>query len=263
MTSYGECFLCGRSLNKRGMTRHLRACRRRSRETRAKGTPSVLLYHLVVEGKYEPEYWLHLEIPAKTSLEDLDRFLRAIWLECCGHLSQFTFSGNRVWDPHAEYEEDLQRLTELRELLNLPPGIVDRILAEMANIPEVLPVDTPLERVVTVGHRFTYEYDFGSTTHLDLRVVDAYTGPPPEEGIRVLARNYAPDYSCEVCGEKATYWYCYRYPGAPYCALHAQQHKDWPHGFLPIVNSPRMGVCGYGGPVRDELRFEKVYPGEK
>jgi len=26
-------------------------------------------------------------------LNDLDRYLRAIWLECCGHLSQFSVGG--------------------------------------------------------------------------------------------------------------------------------------------------------------------------
>ena len=36
-----------------------------------------------------PMYWLHIEIPAKATLEDLDHFLRAVWLECCGHLSSF------------------------------------------------------------------------------------------------------------------------------------------------------------------------------
>ena len=263
MTSFGKCFLCGRSVTKRGMTRHLRACRERSLATQDKKKRPVLLYHLIVEGKEDPIYWLHLEVPAKTTLDDLDQFLRAIWLECCGHLSRFVFSGNRVWDPHVDYEEEFQDLEQLRELLNLPPGTGDRMLAEIVGIPKVLPVDTPLQRVVNVGDKFTHEYDFGSTTYLALRVVDAYTGPPPEEGIRVLARNYAPRYPCVVCEEKATYWYCFSYPGEPYCAFHAREHKEWPDAFLPIVNSPRRGVCGYDGPAREELRFEKPYPGEE
>ena len=49
----------------------------------------------MVEGLYEPDYWLHLEAPASMTLEDLDNFLRGIWLECCGHLSMFDIYGRR------------------------------------------------------------------------------------------------------------------------------------------------------------------------
>ena len=51
------------------------------------------IFHLQVVGMYSPMYWLHIEIPATATLEDLDRFLRAIWLECCGHLSSFEIAG--------------------------------------------------------------------------------------------------------------------------------------------------------------------------
>ena len=43
--------------------------------------------HLQVEGRYLPMYWMHLAVNASATLETLDQFLRAIWLECCGHLS--------------------------------------------------------------------------------------------------------------------------------------------------------------------------------
>src|SRR5260370_19281758 len=33
---------------------------------------------------------MHLELPANATLADLDDFLRDTWLECCGHLSEFT-----------------------------------------------------------------------------------------------------------------------------------------------------------------------------
>src|SRR5262249_16834882 len=36
-----------------------------------------------------PVYWLYLAVPFKATLENLDNFLRNIWLECCSHLSQF------------------------------------------------------------------------------------------------------------------------------------------------------------------------------
>jgi hypothetical protein len=54
---------------------------------------SVTTFHLLVEGRYIKDYWLRLEVPAATSLQNLDRFLRGIWLECCGHMSAFTIQG--------------------------------------------------------------------------------------------------------------------------------------------------------------------------
>jgi len=32
---------------------------------------------------------MHIEMPVSGTLYDLDSFLRAVWLECCGHLSAF------------------------------------------------------------------------------------------------------------------------------------------------------------------------------
>ena len=47
-------------------------------------------YHLLVRDAYNRDFWLHLEMNGRSTLKDLDRYLRAIWLECCGHLSQFS-----------------------------------------------------------------------------------------------------------------------------------------------------------------------------
>lgn len=34
-----------------------------------------------------------MDVPADKALNTLDRFLRKIWLECCGHLSEFLGAG--------------------------------------------------------------------------------------------------------------------------------------------------------------------------
>ena len=49
-------------------------------------------FHLLVEAKYSKQYCLHLLIPLQSSLSELDNFLRNIWLECCGHISQFNIN---------------------------------------------------------------------------------------------------------------------------------------------------------------------------
>jgi len=37
----------------------------------------------------DDDYWLYAAVPVESTLKDLDRFLRRIWLECCGHMSEF------------------------------------------------------------------------------------------------------------------------------------------------------------------------------
>jgi hypothetical protein len=95
LASKGICSYCAGSYAKSAISRHLKACQARKEQSdKMKGKGSSrgrarTILHLKVEGQYQPMYWLHVEIPARATLEDLDRFLRAVWLECCGHLSSF------------------------------------------------------------------------------------------------------------------------------------------------------------------------------
>lgn len=41
-----------------------------------------------------PMYWLDLAAPGEARLRKIDGILRGLWLECCGHLSEFSL-GNR------------------------------------------------------------------------------------------------------------------------------------------------------------------------
>ena len=40
-------------------------------------------------------FWLDLVATREATLRDIDRLLRRIWLECCGHLSQFYVGAHR------------------------------------------------------------------------------------------------------------------------------------------------------------------------
>src|SRR5438045_3051287 len=64
----------------------------RASPTRAASGPAL---HLTVEDREIGAYWLHLEAGPTATLEDLDLYLRRIWLECCGHLSAFQINGVR------------------------------------------------------------------------------------------------------------------------------------------------------------------------
>src|SRR5437588_2638454 len=91
-TSKGICDFCKGEFDKSKMTKHLKYCKQRiasMETTRAQEPEKTKLFHLVVEGRYLPMYWMHLEMPADATLADLDDFLRDTWLECCDHLSAF------------------------------------------------------------------------------------------------------------------------------------------------------------------------------
>ena len=67
-------------------------------------------------------------------------------------------------------------------------------------------MDVELGKVLTVGQKFSYTYDFGSSTELSLRVQAEREGVVTEDEdlIEVMARNEPPDIVCEVCGKPAT-----------------------------------------------------------
>lgn len=89
--SYGICTLCGKRTNKAGMSRHLERCPA-EHEADSGGKPGRL-FRLRIEDARSSTYWMDVEIKAGATLDVLDGFLRQIWLECCDHLSSFTFNG--------------------------------------------------------------------------------------------------------------------------------------------------------------------------
>ncbi len=231
ISSTGQCAFCGETFSKAVMTRHLVKCQAEHPPKKGKLRET---FHLIAQGQYAPEYWLHLEIPIAASLTALDAFLRGIWLECCGHLSAFTVENVR-------YE--------------LQTGGVDAMWPEIFGRGEPpRSMNVRLDSVLRPGLTFYHEYDFGTTTHLALKVVAEQMGvPPSKNAIRVLARNTPPAIPCEKCGAPATE-VCTQciYDGRGWlCEKHSRTHKCGEDMFLPVVNSPRVGMCGYTGPLED------------
>ena len=79
--SKGNCYLCGRTISKTAFKKHLL-----EKHNDAVGDAQTCKL-LKVEGADEKAYWLYLDMPMSATLKTLDRFLRDIWLECCGHES--------------------------------------------------------------------------------------------------------------------------------------------------------------------------------
>ncbi len=220
--SKGQCHLCGGTFSKSAMTKHLESCKQKEKDSEksssSRGPGKAEVFHLVVEGRYAPNYWMHLEVPADATLEDLDDFLRNIWLECCGHMSAFTIEGKTYSvAPMAEFDDES--------------------------------MGASLDEILSPGMEFHYEYDFGSTTHLAMRVVSQEQKQIKDESIAVLARNEPPSYPCVSCGKIATQvcTECIYSDEGCLCDECAAEHKCGEEMLLPVVNSPRVGVCGYTG----------------
>jgi hypothetical protein len=231
--SQGTCYLCKGTFPKASMTRHLTKCltvhdpAEKTGEGKAK---QGKLFRVVIEGKYQPQYWLHVEIPATATLQDLDNFLRRIWVECCDHLSAFKIEG-----PKRRARPSLEEL-----------------LAADWRDPDEVDMEDLVGDLFKKDLKLSYEYDFGSTTHLTLKVVGEREGAiVKSHEVRVLARNDAPFIPCGRCHQAAATiidmensydesgWLCAR------CAEEMELSEE--EMTLPVVNSPRTGVCGYTG----------------
>jgi hypothetical protein len=205
------CPSCGKEYTKSGLGRHLLSCL---------GSGEGTL--LVVEARGSKAYWLFLVASPEATLQELDSLLRDTWLECCGHMSQFEIEGTRY---------------------------VSTVFDEggFGFGPPQQPMTATIASVLQPGSRFDYEYDFGSTTELTGRVVGR-VAVRPGEGVAVLARNAPLSWTCDGCGKKPS-GIC---PGCGQVACKRCEKKPcgceerWADP-MPIVNSPRMGVCGYTG----------------
>jgi Plasmid pRiA4b ORF-3-like protein len=225
--SKGRCTFCHRELSKASMTRHLASCEQRVALQAEAGShqkaQKTKAFHLVVEGYRLPMYWMHLQVAAGITLATVDRFLRGTWLECCGHLSVFRIGGLNYYvdgDQDA-YWWDMRRKN----------------------------MQVKLEEVLSPGQTCSYEYDFGSTTELLVKVLSEYEVDMKGKVIQILARNSLSIIPCDGCGELATSFctHCIDEDKGYLCDACAKQHVCSEKMILPRVNSPRAGVCGYTG----------------
>ncbi len=215
----GQCGYCERDFAKGGMIRHLTSCPRRREVTAASGKRSAKsekLFHLRIQDAWRVDYWLDVEMSESATLQQLDLYLRAIWLECCGHMSRFSIGG---WEG-----------------------------AE-------IPVNRRVDRVLEPGVELTHIYDFGESSETLVKVAAVREGrPTTRHPIALMARNIPPEFQCIECERPASrlcvecsieeeVW-------GTLCGRHIETHPHDSYGEpIPLVNSPRLGMCGYEGPA--------------
>lgn len=218
--SRGECVFCGADFSRTGMEKHLAACAGRQSATEQAergGRERDTLFHLRVQDESSGLFWLYLEMRGSATLKQLDHYLRAIWLECCGHLSRFSAGG---WGGR---EHAMKRRAA-----------------------EVFPSEPVL----------THTYDFGTSSLTRVASLGVRTGVPlTAHPIALLARNRIPEAECMECGAPATRL-CREClmdvdaGGCTLCEVHAKKHPHDDYGPpIELVNSPRLGACGYEGPA--------------
>jgi hypothetical protein len=201
----GTCAYCGETITKRGVIKYLEKCPKRQEVLAAASNssrPEETLWHLRVQDASLKNFWLDLEMVGSASLEKLDKYLRYIWLECCGHLSQFTIGG---WG-----------------------GIV-------------LGKSRKADSIFEPGLVLRHLYDFGTTSETNIKVIgfreSKATSKHPNA---LLARNQMPEAICQECNQEAK-WLCieclYEEDKTGYlCDEHVKEH---PHNNTDCFPSTR------------------------
>jgi len=251
--SEGKCLFCGKNFAKAGINRHLST---HIKEREKSGKPGHSFFVKIETSKRwgSTPYFLSLWIDGETTLQDLDRFLRDIWLDCCCHLSAFRDPSGRLNDilyneDEDDMDEDFEDEEEDDDIFGNPFGYEGE---------DDVPMNCKTGKIFFKGLELDYEYDFGSTTELRITVMDEYS-VEADEDIVLLSRNEPLKIMCSDCGKvPATQMcpYCIYDGDAIFCNKCAKKHAKKCEDFdedssMPVVNSPRSGVCGYTGGIID------------
>ena len=164
----------------------------------------------------DPSFWLYAAVKEDAALRHIDNFIRNTWVECCGHASLFTIGG-------VDYTSNTRIL----------PG-----KSMNAKVMDVLHLKETAD----------YQYDPGTPTELQVEWVGTVYLPARREKALHLAQNYMPKYRCVRCGRRAEL--VFRPDMEPVeesviCARCFREETETGR-YLPLINSPRTGVCGYG-----------------
>jgi hypothetical protein len=211
----GICSYCGKEVAKQSTGKHLDKCAKRLAAIGAATGKTETLFYLRAECEFNKEFFLDFEVRGSATLSDLDSYLRAIWLECCGHMSEFAYNAWR----------------------------------------DTIAPSRKVESVFKSHRQIMHLYDMGSTSETILRVLtERKAAPTTERPLVLLMRNKMPEASCDECGGAAQ-WMCTECLAeeGTYVALCNDCLE--PHGHTTdyepaaLINSPRMGMCGYEGPA--------------
>jgi len=205
--SPGTCSICHEKVKGPLFDGHLDSCLQKL-EWGEPDEPGLLIR---VMDAYKRRFWLTVLAGPKTTLSDLDRLIKDVWVSCCGHLSAFSI-GNISFNSDGEGEG----------------------------------MDVYVKDVMYPGDTCKYRYDFGSSTILTVIALRRVKISPPGDGLVLLGQNCKLHRKCSVCGTEATTYYQKQWDEKPSflcdsCSESSPLDSEWLYG---IGNSPRNGICG-------------------
>jgi hypothetical protein len=215
LQSEGHCIFCNEYFSQKDINKHL-ATHLKTKEKEDKGKKTNGYNHIVVEADV---MFLHLLVRSTCEMEEIDNFLRVIWLDCCGHMSGF----------------------------HLKKGEIE--------------MDDIVGNVLTPKTKISHDYDYGTTTRTFIKSIKVYD-LDFDDDIVLLSRNESLKIMCSLCNTKpATVLcsVCLWESNAYFCKTCSKKHAKTCDDFedyarMDVVNSPRMGECGYEGGSFDKKR---------
>ncbi len=159
----GTCQLCGKEYTSSGIAKHLRSCINRQYVEHALVDQPVSYMWVSIRDAYDPDFWMHVLVDEEATLELVDAFLRGVWLECCGHLSEFNVGEQTFgqvledFDPNPDYTMGVQ-----------------------------------LKHILVKDDEFSYIYDFGESSVMELKVRGRITETVSAGAVILIARNTEP-----------------------------------------------------------------------
>ena len=260
----GTCNLCRGTVSGNRIRRHLLRCIEARTGLSASRNPgrrdrrrnALKTAYISIRSREQP-HWLELGVRSDAQLHELDRFLRSLWLECCGHLSHFQIGG-------VTYSAVVPK-----------PGDDWRFEPMYDGEEAWRHMGRSVNAAIPVLAKFEHEFDYGSPTELVLEHVAVFgelaqrLAPfQPWHGgkIVILARNdslrvclrcrrpaqwkavpeydedeeYHYEYDEELYLEEGV-MSAYDLDPLTFCDDCAPEDGD----FLPLPNSPREGVDCY------------------
>jgi len=208
LNSEGECLYCNKLFSQKQIGKHL-AKHLADNEKADTGDKTHNFCHVEVKAG---EYILHLLVRGDTTMKKIDQFLRDIWLECCGHMSDFG---------HKQYKISMSH---------------------------------KVQAILEPGVKIYHDYDFGTTTRVFLKGLKHYQ-LNLKDSILLLSRNEPLKIMCVLCKKQPAVYLCTTCSwddDAFFCEKCSKKHEQECEDFadyacMPVVNSPRMGECGYTG----------------
>lgn len=213
----GQCRICGGVYTATGMTSHIK--KHIARTTNTSG-----YYVIRIDAGRGNPFWMYVIADADIAFDELDQFLRSMWLECCGHPSHFV--------------------------------VYDKVQPEF--IPDM---GARLSDVLHDRTRFAHYYD---STVLRLGVVrmcgqiysgvddpsvdERFDNVPSKYNIIVLALHDRVMFRCRSCKrESATVCSGFTMTGeGVLCMDCARLHDQATENMRWALQSPRSGQCLYG-----------------